>query len=161
MGCYHGVHDRQTEPRAPTGPGAGGVPARESLEHVRQKVRGDAGTVVMDFDDGPGIQLPDPTGDGGAAGSVGAGIGQDVGEDLVQPVAVGVDGDGIGGQFEDPAVTDRRRRGFATGLGHIVRFGRAAENKWDTLWIVGLLDFRQRPGPATRLTHIVGVGLAI
>src|SRR5664280_3464179 len=68
--------------------------AGEPLEDARQRLGRDAGAVVEDGENHlPGRARVQAGGDGGAGGSVRAGVGEQVGEHLVQPGGVADHGD--------------------------------------------------------------------
>jgi hypothetical protein len=122
---------------------AGRVGPREPLEQVGQQLLGYARAVVGHRDDEPGrgrqrpvghgprprARLPvgqgigDAHGDRGAVGRVPPGVGQQVAEDLPQPVLVAKDLFRVVGQLEHPAVVGTSHLGVARGVdgqpGHV------------------------------------------
>ena len=85
MGGDDGLDEGEAEAGA-AGAGAGGVAADEALEGARGQVGWEARSVVVD---GEAVGRPGD-GDGAAVRGVLAGVGQQVGDDLVQPRPVTV-----------------------------------------------------------------------
>src|SRR5829696_2201901 len=87
-----GGHDRQAEPGAAAGGGAGRVGPVEALEDPLGLLGGEAGAVVDDLDGGPGAAVegggPDPDLDRAAGRGVGEGVVDQVGQHLAQPLVV-------------------------------------------------------------------------
>ncbi len=123
-----GADDGQAQPGAAGGAGTGTVAAGEPLEHGREKIRWDAGSVVEHGEHGKargaGVQA---RGDRRAGRGVGAGVGEQVGQHLVQAGRVAGDDHRLVGQLELPAVVGPGGVGVAHRVhdesGQIDRFG--------------------------------------
>jgi len=138
VGGDHSIDDREPKARGGRvrGVRAGRVGPGEPLEQLGQQLFTDAGAVVRHRDDepgrgrdrpvhdraGPAERLSggqgsaDPHGDRGAVRGVPPGVGQQVGEDLAEPVLVAEDEFRVVRQFKHPPVARAGHLGIACSV---------------------------------------------
>lgn len=106
-------------PPAPAWPGP--VAVGEAFEDPVADLLRDAGTVVPYRQRHPELVGVDAGGDPGAGRGVQAGVGQEVGDGLVEAVRVARDGDRFFRELHDPAVVRTRRPGVGDRVEHEAR----------------------------------------
>ena len=104
MSTRHRGDDRQTQSGAAGRPVAGRVAAGEPLEDALLQLAGHSGTVVVDAEPHRAWFAGDLREHCGARHRMDPGIGQQVGEDLVEALAITVDDHRLIGQVQSPLV---------------------------------------------------------
>lgn len=111
-----GLHDGEAQAGRAGGTGARRIAAGEPFEDAREQVLRDALAVVLDVHAQPRAAPLHARGDGRTGRCVGAGVGEQVDEDLLQTCRVGGHEGGLLGEFEAPYVVGSGGAGVADGV---------------------------------------------
>lgn len=157
--------DREAETGATGGTGSGAVAAREALEQHGLKMRRDAGAVIRHGHDR--IRTVDRDGghNVGTGGGVHPGVGEQVGEHLMQASIVAIDHHWFVGHVEGPFVLGTSGVGIAHGIDE-----QAGEVEWRACEVAPLVEageekqvfdegshaYRFRLDPAERVNDVCG-----